>query len=135
MHLCLWNTKKFCKSPNGHTHQVLNHSKRSEKWGRYWAGTREGLQQPWVHHPLGANYYPELRPPLHYTRSQARNNLGPSLSIFGLLFGPKLLIKCYNIDVRILINKCWNIYPKGCKNWLSKSNGIPFFSLRANTRP
>jgi hypothetical protein len=27
-----------------------------------------------------------------YTRSQGQKNLGPTLSIFGLLFGPKLLI-------------------------------------------
>jgi hypothetical protein len=35
-----------------------------------------------------------------YTRSQGWKNLGPTLSILGLLFGPKLLI-----NARTLINK------------------------------
>jgi hypothetical protein len=38
------------------------------------------------------------------TRSQNRNNLGLTLSICGLLFGPKLLINARTFDVGILIN-------------------------------
>ncbi len=41
----------------------------------------------------------KVRPP--FTLGvKAKKNKGPTLSIFGLLFGPKLLNKCYNIDVR-----------------------------------
>jgi hypothetical protein len=47
---------------------------------------------------------------LLYTRCQGWENLGPTLSIFGLLFGPKLLINA----VRILIN-AGTLAPKSCK--------------------
>ncbi len=62
-----------------------------------------------------------------YTTSQSRKKLGgPTLSIFGLSFGPKLLINCQNIDVRILIN-AGNIGPKGCK-LASQIRFVSFFS-------
>jgi len=57
-----------------------------------------------------------------YTRSQGWNNLGPTLSIFGLLFGPELLIDAGTLAPRVA-------------NWLPKFYSILFFCLEANTRP
>jgi len=44
--------------------------------------------------------------------------LGPTLSIFGLLFGPKLLLNGGTFFTRVA-------------NWLPKFDGILFFSLGA----
>jgi hypothetical protein len=48
----------------------------------------------------------------HHLRSQGRTNLWPTLSIFGFLFGPKLLINAKTL-MSGYYNKCWNIGPKG----------------------
>ncbi len=59
---------------------------------------------------------------LIYTRSQGQKKLGLTWSIFGLLFGPKLLVNAGTLAI-----------PKDCKNWLPKFDGILFylFSLGA----
>jgi hypothetical protein len=53
---------------------------------------------------------------LLYTRSQGQKNFGPTLSIFGLLFGPKLLIKARTLAPRVA-------------NWAPKFDGILFPAL------
>jgi hypothetical protein len=58
-----------------------------------------------------------------YTRSQGSENLGPTLSILGLLFGPKLLI-----NARTLIINDETVAPR-VANWLPKFNGILFSAL------
>jgi len=70
---------------------------------------------------------------------RAKKNLGPTLSIFGLQIDPQVTNKCYNIDVRILINagilapriancllfSLFNIFP----NWPPKFDVILFPAL------
>ncbi len=45
---------------------------------------------------------------------RAKKNKGPTLCIFGLWFGPKLLINARTL-MSGHIDKCWNMGPKGCK--------------------
>jgi hypothetical protein len=61
------------------------------------------------------------------TRSQNRKNLGPTLSICGLLFGPKLLINAWTFGVGILIN-AETLTPRFA-NWPPKFDGILFSAL------
>jgi len=61
------------------------------------------------------------------TRSQNRKNLGLTLSICGLLLGPKLLINAITFDVGILIN-AETLAPRFA-NWFPKFDGIPFSAL------
>jgi hypothetical protein len=49
--------------------------------------------------------------------------MGPTLSIFELQIGLKLLLKCENIDVRILID-AGTLAPR-VANWPLKFDGIP----------
>jgi hypothetical protein len=53
---------------------------------------------------------------LLYTRSQSPKNLGPTLSIFGLQTGPKLLIKAGTLVPKVA-------------NWPPKFDGILFSAL------
>jgi len=49
-----------------------------------------------------------------YTRSRGWKNLGPTLSILGLVVWSRVinkLLECWDQD----INKCWNIGPNSCK--------------------
>jgi len=56
---------------------------------------------------------------------RAKKNKGPSLSIFGLWFGPKLLINARTL-MSGHIDKCWNMGPKGCK--IGSPNSMLCFS-------
>jgi hypothetical protein len=51
-----------------------------------------------------------------YTRRQGQNNLGPTLSIFGLRIGPKLVIDARTLTPEIA-------------NWPPKFDGILFSAL------
>jgi hypothetical protein len=52
---------------------------------------------------------------------------------FWIVVWPQVTNKCYNIDVRILINA--GTLAPSVVNWLPKFDSILFFSLGANTRP
>jgi len=56
---------------------------------------------------------------------RAQKNLGPNLSIFGCLFGIKLLINATTFDVGILLNA--GTLAPSIANWLPKFDGILFF--------
>jgi len=73
-----------------------------------------------------------LRPTI-YTRSQGWKKLGANFEQLWLVVWPQVTNKCYNIDVRILIN-AGTLAPKGCK-LASQIQWYPFFSLGASTRP
>ncbi len=118
---------------NCHRHYFSNGSQQAEKWRhptketvccsfdavffskKKWILDRIFRFQKSVSHLFAV---PILGP--LYTKTQGRKSLGPTLSIFGLLFElwPQAT------------NKCWNIGPKGCK--LAR---ILFSALGANTRP
>jgi hypothetical protein len=66
------------------------------------------------------------------TRSQNRKNLGPTLSVCCLLFGPKLLINARTFDVRVLIN-AETLAPRFA-NWLPKFDGILFSAFGPTTQ-
>ncbi len=48
-----------------------------------------------------------------YSTSQGQKNQAPTLSIFELQIGPKLLINARTLMSQY--KKCWNIGPRGCK--------------------
>jgi len=57
-------------------------------------------------------------------------NFGANFEHFWVANWPQVTNKCYNIDVRILINKCWNInWPPRVANWPPKFDGILFPTL------
>jgi hypothetical protein len=61
---------------------------------------------------------------MHTLHLESRlKKLGPTLSIFGLLFGTEVINKCENIDVRILIN-ARTLAPQGLQIGFPKFGGI-----------
>ncbi len=83
-----------------------------------------------MHHSLVENFlsiWVEVLYLAHITLGvMAEKNLGPNLSIFGSLFGIKLLINARKFDVTILINA--GTLAPSIANWLPKFDGILFFN-------
>jgi hypothetical protein len=73
----------------------------------------------------GGDYIPMSNvfdPKARFTLGVRAKKLGANFKHFGLVVWPQV------------IDKCWNIGPKGCK-LPSQIQWYPFFSLGANTRP